>query len=138
MFLNHININGQKLNEYQYYVGGGMTGGYYREKIIRNDDKAVITTEKASFHNEEPIKCEYLVDVSILDEIEDIVRKHKMNSWHRKKFTNMFVADGESEGFTFGFDKSTVSFSSQIYPAQYGNKLAELKKIVNNYITGKF
>lgn len=134
MFLEHyINIKGQKLNEYYYSVGGGMTGGYYNEKIKREGDQAVIRTAEASFHNEEPIKNEYVVDASVLEEIETVVRKYKMNFWHRKKFTNMFIADGESESFTFGFDENSINFSSQIYPAEYGNKLKEIKEIVNKY-----
>lgn len=134
MYLNHyININGQKLNGYSYYVGGGMTGGYYREKIKRNGDKAVISTEEAAFHNEEPVKFEYIVDSSILDEIETVVRKNKMNFWNKKKFTNMFVSDGESIGYIFEFDKQSISFSSQIYPTKYRDKLDEIKEIVNKY-----
>jgi len=135
MFLsNYISIKGQKLNEYQYSTGGGMTGAFYREKIKRDGDKAVINIQKAEFHNEEPVKNEYIVDLSVLDEIEAVVRKYRMNFWHRKKFTNMFVSDGESESFSFGFDKNSVSFSSQIYPERYGIKLRELKAIVQKYM----
>ena len=125
-----VNIKNQKLNEFQYYSGGGMTGGYYRQVIKRCDDTAVITIEKAEFHNDEPIKVEHVVDVALLDDIEKIVRKHKMNHWHNKKFTNMFVADGESVGYSFVFDDSIIRFSSQIYPPQYTRKLKEIKDIM--------
>lgn len=134
MFLKHyINIKGQKLNEYYYSVGGGMTGGYYRKKIKRNGTNAIISTEEASFHNEEPVKSESIVEAAVLDEIEAVVRKYRMNFWNRKKFTNMFISDGESESFSFCFDENSISFSSQIYPQKYGDKLKEIKEIVNKY-----
>lgn len=135
MFTEHyINIKGQKLNSYSRSVGGGMTGGYYRESVKRNGAQAVISTVEASFHNEEPVKCEYVVDATILDEIEDLVRKYRINFWNRKKFTNMFISDGESESFSFEFDKNGINFSSQIYPEKYGAKLKEIKEIVKKYI----
>lgn len=134
MFNKHfVNIRNQKLNEYQYHSGGGMTGGYYREVIRRCDDTAIILTERAEFHNEEPVKEEFVVNVSVLDEIEKIVIKHRMNHWHNKKFTNMFVADGESKGYSFSFDKNTIRFSSQIYPPIFSDKLHEIDEVVKKY-----
>ena len=136
MFLTHYkNINRQKLNEYCFSTGGGMTGGYHVERVKRNGENAVISIEEASFHNEAPVKSEYPADVSILDEIEAVVRKYRMNFWHRKKFTNMFVADGASKSYSFEFDKKSISFSSQIYPPRYRKKLKELNEIVNKYMT---
>ncbi len=111
-----------------------MTGGYYCEMVKRDGDKAVIRTEKTDFHNEEPVKREYIVDAAILEELEAVIRKHRMNYWNRKKFTNMFISDGESKSFSFEFDNNSIRFSSQIYPAKYGDKLEELKKIVHAYM----
>lgn len=59
----------------------------------------------------------------MLDDIEQIVRKYKMNFWNKRKFTNMFISDGESTSYTFSFDKTRIYFSSQFYPAMYGMKL---------------
>ena len=134
MFRNYVNIRGQKLNSYSYSTGGGMEGAYYRETVKKYEDKALIRTESASWHSEEPTVTEYLTDASVLDEIEAIVRKHKMNFWNRKKFTNMFVSDGESYSYSFNFDDAYISFSSQIYPLPYSKKLDELDAVVKKYI----
>lgn len=134
MFKNYVNINGQHLKAYKYSSGGGMTGGYRREVVKKYGDKAIICLESAEWHFQDPTVTEYLVDVAILDELEEIIRKGKMNFWHGKKFTNMFVSDGESESYSFDFDKSYINFSSQIYPEPYSKKLNELNKVVKKYL----
>ena len=46
----------------------------------------------------------------------------------------MFVYDGPSYSYSFKFEDSTgVSFSSQVYPASYGKKLAEIDKVIEKY-----
>ena len=134
-FSHFVSIKGQQLVKYEYYSGGGMTGGYHRETVKKYDDtSAVITTEKAEWHNDEPEITEYKVDIAIMDELEKIIRKQKMNFWHRKKFSNVFIADGESMGYTFTFDDAEIDFSSQHYPAQYRNKLQKLDETVDAYL----
>lgn len=133
IFKHYVNIKKQHLLEYHYSVGGGMTGGYYSETVRRQGDKAVISTVRAEFHNEEPIESKIEVDASILDDIEQIVRKYKMNFWNKRKFTNMFISDGESTSYTFSFDKTRIYFSSQFYPAMYGMKLQEIRDIIKKY-----
>lgn len=134
MFGNYVRIRGQHLNEYRYSSGGGMTGGYYTKTVKRNKDYALIRIASAEWHSQEPTVTEYKVDVAILDELEAIIRKHRMNFWNKKKFTNMFVADGESYSYSFGFDNADISFSSQIYPARYSEKLKELDSVIEKNI----
>lgn len=134
MINNFVNISGQHLNGYRYVSGGGMTGAYRIKRVRRNEDSALISIESAEWHSQDPTIEEYLVDATVLDELEAVVRKHKMNHWNNKKFTNMFVHDAESESYSFDFDKSGISFSSQIYPVKYRNMLAELDRVVDNYI----
>lgn len=132
---NHVNIKGQHLKKYSCSSGGGMTGGYNSETIRRYDDgHALIYTEKAEWHNDDPEVNEYLVDVSIMDELEEVIRKGHMNFWNHKKFTNMFIADGESEGYSFSFDDAYVSFSSQYYPKKYRDRLRKLDGIIKKYL----
>lgn len=136
LFGNYVNIGKQHLDKYCCSIGGGMSGGYCRKAVKRLDGAhALITIEKAEWHNQEPETEEYPVDISIMDELEAVIRKYRMNFWHRKKFTNMFVNDGESKGYTFEFDKKTVRFSSQIYPQRYRNKLREFDDIIGKYIS---
>ncbi len=134
MFRNYVSIHGKHLNKYSYSSGGGMTGGYHRETVKRQEDYAIITIESAEWYSQDPTVTEYLADVAVLDELETVVRENKMNFWNRKKFTNMFVHDGESTSYDFDFDEANISFSSQIYPIEYGNKLSKLDDVVKKYI----
>ena len=134
MFGNTVNIRGQHLNEYSCSIGGGMTGGYRMETVKKYNDQALIRIESAEWHSQDPEVTEYLTDAAVLDELEEIARKHKMNTWNKKKFTDMFIADGESESYRFSFDDEDIYFSSQIYPKEYREKLAELDAVVKKYI----
>ena len=134
MIGNYVSIRGQHLNKYSYSSGGGMTGGYHSETVKRYDGQALIKIESAQWYAQDPAVSEYLTDAAVLDELESVVRKHKMNFWNDKKFTNMFVYDGESQSYSFYFDDEDISFSSQIYPMRYRKKLAELDRVVDKYI----
>lgn len=136
MFDKHnVNIKNQHLTEFRYNVGGGMTGGYYT-MVVKPCDAlhALIKIEKAEFHNEEPVKTEYIVNLSIMEELEEIIRHHEMNHWHEKKFTDMFVSDGETISYYLTFEKSSIRISSQIFPAKYSDKLKEFREVINSYI----
>lgn len=134
MFENYVSIRDQHLTKYSYSSGGGMDGGYHRETIKEYGDYALVCIESAEWYAQDPTVTEYLTDAAALDELEAVVRKYKMNFWNRKKFTNEFVADGESESYRFAFDDEDISFSSQIYPMNYRKKLAELDEVVKRYI----
>lgn len=134
MLGNYVSIRGQHLNKYSSGSGGGMSGGYYRETVKRYDDYAVISIESAEWHSQDPTITEYRTDAAVMDELEAVVRKEKMNFWNRKKFTKMFIADGESESYDFDFDHADISFSSQIYPLKYRKKLEKLDSIVKKYL----
>ena len=86
-------------NDYVRELGGGMNGGYNRMTVTQDGDFAVIATSEAEWHGDEPKEKKYTVSAEILNELEAVVRKYKMNNWHGKKFTDIFVCDGESESF---------------------------------------
>ena len=136
MLGNHfVNIRGKHLDSFCDSSGGGMNGAYYSRTIKRYDEKnALIRTEKADWYAGDPEINECLVDISIMDELERVIRKNKMNFWNRKEFTKMFVADGESYSYSFDFGDSDISFSSQIYPPRYRKKLNQLKDVIFRYM----
>ena len=134
MFGNHVVIRDKHLNAYQYSSGGGMTGGYRNISVKRWEGQALISFESADWFSEDPTVSEYLADIAVLDEIEAIVRKYKMNHWNRKKFTDLFVHDGESHSYQFIFDDAYINFSSQIYPEKYGSKLAEIGSVIEKFV----
>lgn len=54
-----------------------------------------------------------------------------MQNWNNKKFSVMFVVDGASYSYSFKFeDNTSVSFSSQVYPVSYSEKLSEINKMI--------
>lgn len=135
MAKHYVSIRGQHLNEYHYGSGGGMNGGYDSETVKRYDDThALIKIERAAWHHQDPEVKEYLVDVSVLDELEGVVRKYRMNFWNRKEFSKIFICDGETKGYSFRFDENDFGFSSQLYPAKYRDKLREFDGIIEKYL----
>ncbi len=134
MLGDHVEILNKHLNSYSYSSGGGMRGGYFRKTVNRRNDSAVIRIESAEWYSQNPSVEEYQVSTDVLDELEAVIRKYKMNDWNRKKFTDMFISDGESYSYSFDFDGNTISFSSQYYPEEYGDKLNELESVVKKYI----
>lgn len=134
MIGHYVNIRSQHLNTYSYSSGGGMNGAYHEESVKRYGDGALIRIETAQWYAQDPTVTEYLTDAAVLDELEAVIRRHRMNFWHNKEFTRMFVYDGETESYHFGFDEECISFHSQIYPLRYARKLAELDRIVDKYI----
>ncbi len=136
MFINgnYVRVKGQLLNSYEEASGGGMNGGHKALSIERFDDKyALYTVEESTWYNEDPKVNEYLIDVKVLDDIQTIFTKYKMNFWNRKKFTNMFVTDGASYSYNFIFESKSVYFSSQIYPLRYRNKLEKIDEAIAAY-----
>ena len=130
-----VSIRGQHLERYHYSSGGGMPGGYYSMTVKRTDDgRAYICSEQADWHSQDPTISEYIVDASILDELESVVRKYKMNFWNRKTFSRMLILDGESSGHSFQFDDGDIDFSSQHYPMKYREKLQKLDDVITTYL----
>lgn len=132
--LGGVNVAGQKLNRYSESSGGGMNGGHTQLIIERYDDtRALYSYESSGWYFQDPTVKEYFVDVKILDDIHEAFVAGRMNTWHNKKFTDEFVDDGETYSYSFGFDRDTVSFSSQIYPEKYSSKLKKLDEAIKPY-----
>lgn len=71
-----------------------------------------------------------------MEELEKIIRNNQMNFWNQKKFSNMFICDGESKSYSFCFEKASISFSSQVYPTIYRTKLKKFDEVIDNYLEG--
>lgn len=131
---NYQFVGNQKLTGFEYSSGGGMEGGGKTTEISIIQDEVYLTETSREWWYEDDSVTEYKVDEGILEEIENVFRKNKMNWWNGKKFTNMFIADGASASYDFSFDGGTwVSFSSQYYPANYSKKLDEIHEIIRKY-----
>lgn len=132
-------LKNTKMTKYEYSVGGGMRGGGSSTTVAAYDDKhAIISYATQGWHADNKHVTEYLVDKQILDDIEQIFRKNKMQRWDGKKFTRDFVADGESYSYSFRFGKSlSYRFSSQIYPSRYKKKLVLYDEVLKKYEAGR-
>ena len=135
MFGKGSKIDKEALISFHRGTGGDMQGSSSNTYLRRyDDDRALLTLSHAGWHYEDPQITEYFVDVSVMDEIKAVFCKYRMHSWDGKKFTDMFVADGASTSYDFDFETMDVSFSSQIYPERYANKLNEINAIIQRCI----
>lgn len=124
----------KELISYVYSSGGGMSGGGNSTEINIINDEVILTYSDKKWWYDDYDVSEYKLDKAVLDDIKDVFTKYKMQKWNDRKFTDMFVADGPSYSYSFKFaDGSGVSFSSQIYPKSYGDKLAEIYKVIEQY-----
>ncbi|MBO4652257.1 MAG: hypothetical protein J5649_02960 [Lachnospiraceae bacterium] len=127
---------GNTLVKYEYHYGGNMNGNSHRETVEAVDDAhARISIEHAEWYCEDPKVDEYLVDISIMEELKEVFCRYCMEQWHNREFTDEFVCDGETYGYTFDFDgKPDVWFSSMIFPREYSDKLKELHEVFKKYL----
>lgn len=123
-----------KLTEYSYHQGGDMIGSSYREAVRLNKDGSVsLKLERAETYDAPVEITEYSVKPEVLTELFRVFLQYRMDRWHNKRFTDEFVCDGETMGYSFAFDTAAeVRFSSQLFPAEYGDKLRALQRIIEN------
>lgn len=127
-------LKDEKLVFFRNSSGGDMNGGGHSTLISIVDGAVILTDSGKSWWYEDEEITEYRLDPAVLSDIERIFRKYNMQTWNQKKFTDMFVADGASVSYAFGFENNIqISFSSQIYPTAYAKKLSEITQVVKTY-----
>lgn len=135
LFGEFTGIEKEKLESYKFSSSGSMPGNSYSESVLEyNEDSALVTIMQCEWYYDDGTVKEYLVDKEILNELKAVFVKYHMKNWNNKKFTDMFIADGESQSYRFNFETNTVSFSSQYYPEKYASKLKELDEILDKYL----
>ncbi|MGN0374253.1 MAG: hypothetical protein ACI4EN_02045, partial [Butyrivibrio sp.] len=128
------NVKNKELISYVYSSGGSMSGGGNSTEISIIDGEVILTYSYTEWWYADADITEYRLDKAVLTDIESVFRKYKMQNWNGKKFTDMFVNDGGSYGYSFKFEDGTrVSFSSQVYPVSYSKKLDEIDKVIEQY-----
>lgn len=127
-------VKKKKLISYSLSSGGGMNGGHSSTQINIINGETILTELHSEWWYEDGQIAEYKLDNAVLADIEKVFRKHKMQKWNNKVFSNIFVADGPSFCHTFTFEeKTSVSFSSQCFPMIYAKKLSEINSVIERY-----
>ena len=123
------------LNAFEYYAGGGMSGGHEMIAIKAGDEgKAHMKFEKAEWHNSEPEVREYIVDSEILAEIQEVFYRYRMISWEKLRRSSMEVLDADTHSFSFSFGPDHTHFSTnQNLPMRSGTAIGEIFDIITEY-----
>lgn len=121
----------QPLTNFRYSYGGNMNGNSHSEVVTVINGETILSISHANWYYEPQKVSEYIVD-STLKEIDDICQKYKMKSWENKKFSDIFVSDGESYSYSFSFgEDESFYFSSQIFPSPYREQLKEIHNVID-------
>lgn len=124
------------LTKYRCGESGNMRGASHQLYVeLQEDGSAVIAYEDKDWYGQDPVVREYRTDGKILSDMEAVFRDNGMASWNNKKFTDIFIADGASESYSFEFGNydGYVSFSSQMYPERYRKILKKFDNIIAEY-----
>jgi len=127
------NVRNQQLQSFRYGRGGDMNGSLHGILVSRKSGQTKVAVSRAKGHWEEPKTVEYLVEDQLLKDIEALFWKYRMDRWHEKKFSDIFVADGASYSYRFAFEEDDIWFSSQLYPPEYSTKLKEIHQLIEEY-----
>lgn len=127
----------ENLEKYSRNTAGDMRGSSSSVYVSRmNGGQALLGFTGKDWYADDNTVREYLVPDTIITELEEVFKSEGMKRWNNKKITNVFVADGATTGYSFDFEKESVSFSSQYYPDAYQNKLNKLDEIIKKYAEG--
>lgn len=137
-YLEEQAMKNEKLVKYSYSRGGDMIGSRRSEEIkLLGDGTALFSVSSADWYAQDDTVSEYIIDAAVLDELAEVFRDNHMNRWENKKITDIFVADGASESYSFRFGDTSIGFSSQYYPEKYAKPLKKMDDIIRKYSEGK-
>lgn len=120
------------LSAYTYSEGGDMQGGHRFIGVKQADGGAVITFSNAEWHHQDNTVEEYLVPLSVIEDIGRVYDEYKMYRYSSLPKSKFFAADAGTSFYCFTFeDKSTTAFSSnQLIPQKGSEALREIYEII--------
>lgn len=123
-----------RLTAYSFSSGGGMQGGNMFVGIKQADGGAVITFSSAEWHHEDSTVEEYLVPLSVVEDIERVYDEKKMYRYPSLPKSKFLALDAGSSYYSFTFeDNSNTAFSSnQQIPPKGSDGLREIYEIIKN------
>ncbi|MDO4204139.1 MAG: hypothetical protein Q4D07_06585 [Selenomonadaceae bacterium] len=93
--------------------GGDMQGSFHAMSVrIIDEQTAMVCYEDASWHHEAIAVKEYLVPISVLDDIKTIFNSNKLVRCEKASASKFIVLDGATSSYSFSFENRHVHFSS--------------------------
>lgn len=124
----------QPLKNIYFSSGGDMRGSYHGLTVKTLDNSsALVFFEDADWHNEAIAVKEYIVPVSVLEDIKTIFNKNKLARCEKAPMSKFVVMDGATSSYSFEFEDTRIRFSSsQNLSKENYDALREIRKFVDN------
>lgn len=123
----------EPLRSVSFSSGGDMQGSFHGMSVNTVDDNTVLVCyEDAKWHHEIVAVKEYLVPISILEDIKVIFNNNKLARCEKAPKSKYVVLDGATKSYYFNFDKKFIKFSStQELSRENYNALREISNCIS-------
>lgn len=120
------------LTYYEYSTESDITGTKYRETITPLDDQhAQMTVMSKYLFSGAAQNTKYLIDASVLREIERVFRKNRMFLWNNRRLNrNRSDLHRKEYIFCFGVRTATYVIYTDEYLGRYGKVVGEIRDIM--------
>lgn len=103
----------QPLKSFSFHSGGDMQGSFHAITVKAVDDKSAhVCLEDSRWHFEVQEVKEYIVPVSLLEDIKTIFNDNKLARCERAPRSKLQVLDGATSSYSFHFQEKHIGFSS--------------------------
>lgn len=122
---------------YITYSNGYAINSYTRYELGINDGKYVAKIKPYGVSEEDLLEIE--VDKSIMDKIEEILKKYEVNKWDGFDKSNQGVLDGDSFSLSVGLkdNKSIHASGYMMWPDHYRDVVNEISPIFTEIYTNE-
>lgn len=127
------NSDSYQLVKYQTSFGGDMIGSFSQLSIEKLDDEtAIIRSCKAEWYSQDPTVGEYIVPISVLEEVNEVFRDSNLKRCKKLPDSKVFALDAGSTSYSFNFeDKDTISFdTNKIVPKKAYDAIRQIDDII--------
>ena len=120
------------LKDVSFTSGGDMQGSFHGMSVRDMENgSALVCYEDASWHHEAISVKEYIVPVSLLDDIKTVFNNNKLVRCEKAPKSKYQILDGATRSYSFYFEKRPINFSStQELPKECNAALREISKCV--------
>ena len=124
-------INSSNIVSFKYSFGS-FFGGYYDYEIYQDGNEYIFT---ATGSNGVDLDINETVDHSILDDIQEIIRKYNIKKWNGFNKSNDDVLDGHGFSLFVRYDDYEIKAEGYMkYPKNYMDFQEEIKEYFDNIV----